>query len=60
MLKTSLREAFEGVRNPTAPIIAALKRPAPKPRTKEQERGWAAKLSFRTHRKLVAQGFTVL
>ncbi|MGQ0595831.1 hypothetical protein [Aquabacterium sp.] len=39
---------------------ASLARTEPKAKTKEHERGWSAKLSFKTHRKLVQQGYQVL
>jgi hypothetical protein len=41
-------------------LAHSLERTVPKARTKEQARGWSAKLSFGTHRKLVNQGYEVL
>lgn len=63
---SALREAFGKaiVATPehrwVAPLTRDLERTAPKPRTKEQARGWSAKLSFKTHRKLTTMGFSAL
>lgn len=63
---SALREAFGKAIEATpehrwvAPLKRDLERTTPKPRTKEQSRGWGVKLSFKTHRKLTTMGFEAL
>jgi hypothetical protein len=54
-MRTAIQEAFARINNPPLNIKAALNKVL-KEQNKKKDKGWDAKLSFRTYQQLKADG----